>query len=226
MAPSLGPDTRLSAVLFDLDGTLVDTMPAFADLAAQVMEAWHGLGFALARRRYLETSGLPFVQQLELISPGHAANAAASAEFEARKLAVCRRTSMDARTIAGLEALRGLGLALVVSSNTGQDVVDEFAACEPLRFDLALGFDPARGLAKGLPHIERTLAALGIARERLLFVGDSLRDADLAEQAGIPFVGRVGTFSAGDFRGRDPNAITVGHVDELPDLVRAHVHRT
>jgi len=226
MSPSLGPATRLSAVLFDLDGTLVDTMQAFADLAAEVMAARHGLDHALARRRYLETSGLPFVHQLELIWPAHAANPAASAEFEARKLAVCRRTSMDERTVGALEGLRALGLALVVSSNTGQDVVDEFAGRERFRFDLALGFDPARGLAKGLPHVDRTLAALGIARERLLFVGDSLRDADLAELAGVPFVGRLGTFSADDFRRRDPDAVTVAHIDQLAGLLRAHLNPT
>ncbi len=223
MAPTLGPDTRLRAVLFDLDGTLVDTMPAFADLAADVMRARHGLDFAVGRGRYLETSGLPFVQQLDIIAPAHPANAAASAEFEARKLAVCRSTSMDARTIAGLEALRALGLALVVSSNTGQDVVDEFTEREPFRFDLALGFDPARGLAKGLPHIERTLSSLRIARESLLFVGDSLRDADLAEQAGVPFVGRLGTFGADDFRRRNHDAISVAHVDDLAVLLRPHL---
>ncbi len=225
MAPSFDSGAPLRAVLFDLDGTLVNTMPAFADLAAAVMQARHGLDLALARARYLETSGLPFVQQLELIVPAHPANPAASAEFEARKLAVCRSTSMDARTVAGLEALRALGLALVVSSNTGQHVVDEFTGRERFQFDLALGFEPALGLAKGLPHIERTLAELGIARESLLFVGDSLRDGDLAEQAGVPFVGRLGTFAVNDFRRRDSAAITVAHVDELAALLELHVAR-
>src|SRR5436190_23008458 len=111
--------------MFDLDGTLVDTMGGFADLAADVMKARHGLEWAHARARYLETSGLPFCKQLEIISPGHAQNTPASDEFEARKLAVCEATSMDARTIAGLEALRAMGLRLVVSSNTGQAVVDQ-----------------------------------------------------------------------------------------------------
>jgi phosphoglycolate phosphatase-like HAD superfamily hydrolase len=102
-------------------------------------------------------------------------------------------------------------------------VVDEFTARERFRFDLALGFDPGRGLAKGLPHIERTLARLGIARESLLFVGDSLRDGDLAEHGGVPFVGRLGTFTADDFRRRDPAAVTVAHVDELAALLQACV---
>jgi len=165
--------------MFDLDGTLVDTMGGFADIAAEVMAARHGVEWAWARGKYLETSGLPFCKQLEVIFPAHAANGAASDEFEGRKLAVCEATSMDAQTIEGLEALRAQGLKLVVSSNTGQTVVDAFVAREGFAFDLALGFEPALGLGKGRPHVERALAQFGANRDELLFVGDSLKDADL-----------------------------------------------
>jgi phosphoglycolate phosphatase-like HAD superfamily hydrolase len=213
--------TELAALLFDLDGTLVDTMPAFADLAAEVMAVRHGVDPVWARARYLETSGLPFVQQLELIAPGHPANPGASDEFERRKLAVCEATPMDARTVAGLEALRGLRLRLVVSSNTGQSFVDDFARREAFPFDLALGFDPARGLAKGRPHVDRALATFAIARTQLVLVGDSLKDADLADQSGVAFVGRIGTFAAADFIRRDPGALTVDHIDQLPALLSA-----
>jgi phosphoglycolate phosphatase len=206
----------ICVVMFDLDGTLVDTMPGFADLAAEVMSARHGFERAWARRRYIETSGIPFCKQLEVIAPGHAANQAASDEFERRKLALCESTPMDAVTVAALEALRGLGLELVVSSNTGQSVVDDFAARESFRFDLALGFDPVVGLAKGRPHVERALATFGVARDQLLFVGDSLKDADLAADSGIAFVGRLGTFTAADFLRRDPASVCV---PDLTDLV-------
>jgi beta-phosphoglucomutase-like phosphatase (HAD superfamily) len=210
--------TRPEAVLFDLDGTLVDTMPAFADLAADVLSARRGVDRGWARARYIETSGIPFVHQLELISPGEPDNPAASAEFEARKLAVSRATRMEERTVAALEELRALGLKLVVSSNTGQLVVDEFASAESFRFDLVLGFDPAAGLGKGAPHVERTLARFGIERAVLVLVGDSLKDAELADQCGIAFVGRVGTFGEEDFRRRDPAAVTVRQIDELVAL--------
>jgi phosphoglycolate phosphatase-like HAD superfamily hydrolase len=212
---------ELAAILFDLDGTLVDTMPAFADLAAEVMAARHGADRVWARARYLETSGLPFVHQLELIAPAHPANPAASDEFERRKLAVCEATAMDARTVTGLEALRALGLRLVVSSNTGQPVVDDFARREPFRFDLALGFDPARGLGKGRPHVDRALAEFAIERDQLLLVGDSLKDGDLADESGVAFIGRTGTFRPADFARRDPGALTVDHIDELPALLSA-----
>lgn len=210
---------RPRVVMFDLDGTLVDTMGGFADIAAEVMASRHGVEWAWARGKYLETSGLPFCKQLEVIFPGHAMNGEASDEFEARKLAVCEATAMDARTIEGLERLRGLGLKLVVSSNTGQTVVDSFVERERFRFDLALGFDPAQGLGKGRPHVERALATFGVAREELLFVGDSLKDADLADECGVPFVGRLGTFREVDFRRRDAAAVCVPHVAELPGLL-------
>jgi phosphoglycolate phosphatase-like HAD superfamily hydrolase len=208
-------------VMFDLDGTLVDTMGGFADIAADVMAARHAVDRGWARGQYLETSGLPFCKQLEVIFPGHAANPAASDEFEARKLAVCEATSMDAATVTGLEALRALGLKLVVSSNTGQTVVDAFVAREGFAFDLALGFDPAQGLGKGRPHVERALAVFGVSPGELLFVGDSLKDADLADECGVPFIGRLGTFREADFRRRDRNAVCVPHVVELAALLSA-----
>jgi phosphoglycolate phosphatase-like HAD superfamily hydrolase len=206
-------------VMFDLDGTLVDTMGGFADIAAEVMAGRHGVDWAWARRQYLETSGLPFCKQLEVIFPGHPANQAASDTFELRKLAVCEATSMDARTVAGLEELRAIGLKLVVSSNTGQSVVDSFVAREGFRFDLALGFDPAQGLGKGRPHVERALAVFVAAPDELVYVGDSLKDAELAAECGVQFIGRLGTFGEDDFRRRAGTALCVPDVGELPSLL-------
>ncbi len=223
MAGSQLSEPRLRAVMFDLDGTLVDTMPAFADLAAEVMATRHGYDRVRARERYLETSGIPFHQQLEVIVPGDARNAAASAEFEQRKRAVCDATVMDPATLDGLAGLRALGLLLVVSSNTGQEFVDDFARREPFAFDLALGFDAAKNLAKGRPHVEHTCKQFDLAREALLFCGDSLKDAELAEQNGVAFVGRLGTFTLAAFRARDPQTVAVGNVSELPALLRARI---
>ncbi len=218
--PALHAD-GIAAVMFDLDGTLVDTMGGFADLAAVVMAARHGADPVAARARYLETSGIPFCKQLEVIYPGHAANQAASDEFEARKLAVCEAAMMDADTVRGLRALAASGLKLIVSSNTGQPVVQTFLDREGFPFDLALGFDPAIGLAKGEPHVAQVCARFGLARAQLLFVGDSLKDAELAQAADVPFVGRLGTFTAEDFQRQNPAARTIANVIELPALLAA-----
>ena len=205
--------------MFDLDGTLVDTMFGFADLAAEVMVEHHGAGFELARARYLETSGVPFAAQLEIIHPGHGANRAASDEFEERKRAICETTPMSAATRAALRGLRELGLKLVLSSNTGQSFVDDFVSREGFDFDLALGFDASAGLAKGQPHVDRTVAALGLTTDDIWFVGDSLADSDLAHGAGLRFVGREGTFRASAFADQRPGTPTIAAIGELVGMM-------
>src|SRR5690349_24162511 len=88
------------AVLFDLDGTLIDTMQTFADVAAGVMVEHHGMDRATARAAYLTTSGIPFFKQLEVIAPGDARNAAAAAEFEREKVIATAEVEADAPTLA------------------------------------------------------------------------------------------------------------------------------
>jgi phosphoglycolate phosphatase-like HAD superfamily hydrolase len=209
------------AVMFDLDGTLIDTMGGFADLAAEIMAARHGMDVPQGRRRYLETSGIPFRHQLEVIHPGHAENDAASDEFERRKRAVCDAAVMPERTSAALARMQRAGIKVVVSSNSAQHFVDEFAARESFRFDLVLGFDAAAGLAKGQPHVEHTCRTLGVARGEIVFCGDSLKDGELARDCGIAFVGRLGTFSREEFRRWDARVPVVEDAHGLAVLLLA-----
>jgi len=209
--------------MFDLDGTLIDTMDGFADLAAEIMATRQGLPAVQGRRRYLETSGIPFRQQLEVIHPGHAANQAASDEFEQRKRAVCDAAVMTDKTIAALERMRAAGMKLIVSSNSAQHFVDEFAARAAFRFDLALGFDAGAGLAKGLPHVQHTCSALLLRRDDIVFCGDSLKDGELARSCEIAFVGRLGTFTRDEFRRWDSKAPVVDDVEALAVLLQSRV---
>ncbi|HOS87937.1 MAG TPA: hypothetical protein PL093_00105 [Candidatus Pacearchaeota archaeon] len=56
-------------VMYDWDGTLVDTMPAHAALAAKCIKQTFGLPYAEAKEKYLESTGVPFDLQLEKIFP-------------------------------------------------------------------------------------------------------------------------------------------------------------
>lgn len=204
------------AVLCDLDGTLIDTMPVLADLATEVLDQVHGLPRSLARELYLTTCGLPFVQQLEVISPGDPRNTRAEALFEGQKPARCRSARMPADTRRALADLRARGVRVVVSSNNGRENVEAFARDADFPFDLVLGFGD--GLAKGGPHIERAERSFGLARSEMLFVGDSLHDGDIAERERIAFVGVAGTFSKDRFTLRFPTAPVVHRFGELPAL--------
>jgi phosphoglycolate phosphatase len=217
------PSRQIRAVMFDLDGTLIDTMGGFADLAASVMHARHGLDAVTGRRLYLETSGIPFRQQLEAIHPGHAENQAASDEFEARKRAVCDGAQMTVETVDGLAMLRRAGCKVIVSSNSAQHFVDEFAEREEFEFDLVLGFDAAQGLAKGAPHVELTCRRFGLSRDEIVFCGDSLKDGELARACELAFVARLGTFTAQEVQRWDAGVMCVDDIPSLAALVQARV---
>src|SRR6266542_4793482 len=180
-------------LLCDLDGTLIDSMPALADLATEVIEDRYGTPRILARELYLATCGLPFVKQLEEIFPDDARNAEASAEFEARKPARCNAIRMTADTRRALERMRDMGVRVAVSSNNGTENVAAFARDAGFKFDLVLGY--GGGLAKGRTHLDATSREFGASRQEMLFIGDSLHDGEIAEREGIPFVGIATTFS-------------------------------
>lgn len=204
-------------LLCDLDGTLIDTMPILADLAADVLEQVYGMPRALGRDLYLSTSGIPFIRQLDVICPGDARNPAASARFEAAKPARCgsARLPLDARR--ALLELRARGARIVVSSNNGVDNVASFARVADFPFDLVLGYD-GNGLAKGRPHIACAAAVFGATCDDMVLVGDSLHDGEIAQREGVRFVGVTGTFSRERFALRFPGLPVVDRLAELLHL--------
>ena len=56
-------------IAFDFDGTLIDTMSSLADIAAAVINEYHGLAVEMARELFLRTSGRPFAEQIQRIFP-------------------------------------------------------------------------------------------------------------------------------------------------------------
>jgi phosphoglycolate phosphatase-like HAD superfamily hydrolase len=203
-------------LLCDLDGTLIDTMPTLADLAAEVMSESYQMPRSLAREMYVATCGLPFFQQLEAICPQDPRNADVSARFEAAKPALCRSARMPADTRRALITLQGRGVRIVVSSNNGKENVDAFADASGFAFDLVLGFGD--GLAKGDPHVARAEETFRVRREEMMFIGDSLHDGEIAAASDIPFVGLAGTFSKERFALKFPHLPVVQRFSELVDL--------
>jgi phosphoglycolate phosphatase-like HAD superfamily hydrolase len=219
MNPAPIPAPRVCA--FDFDGTLVDTMGEFANIAADVLEKNYAIPFAEGRRSYLETSGIPFFQQLELIRPSGEHNAAAAEEFERRKIEGFLDTEPSPDTLRGLAALRAAGIHLAVSSNNFQHLVDAFQARHALPMDLSLGFDAAAGSEKGRPHFERIRREFGVGPGDILFCGDSLKDGERAFEGGLRFAGITGTFPRERFLERFPGIPVVDGILELSQRILA-----
>jgi phosphoglycolate phosphatase-like HAD superfamily hydrolase len=203
-------------LLCDLDGTLIDSMPTLAEVAAEVMEEIYETPAVLARELYLATCGLPFAEQLEEIYPGDPRNRQASDLFEGRKPARCGAIQMPVETRRALESLRRLGVRVVVSSNNGSENVEAFARGSVFGFDMILGFGGE--MAKGKPHFDATSRMFGVDRQEMLFIGDSLHDGEIAEREGVPFVAVATTFSPERFKLRFPHAPVIRRFAALPEL--------
>ena len=131
----------IKAYLFDFDGTLVDTMGGFADIAGRVIHEYHPeLSVEEARKRYIDTSGVPFFQQLEIIFPGGIDNTKMAEIFEETKKTGFFSQGFQEDVIHTINELRSRGMITGVSSNNFQELIDSFVEREALNFDVVLGF--------------------------------------------------------------------------------------
>lgn len=205
------------AYLFDFDGTLVDTMEGFADIAANAIHEHHPeMDFAAARRRYIETSGVPFCQQIEIIFPGNEKNPQTVKKFEETKIEGFFKQSFSADVRFAINELRRRGALAGVSSGNFPNLINQFVTREKLDFDIVLGFEGA--FEKGKPHFDFVINKFNLKKEELTFVGDSLKDAEKAHDYGIPFIGVCGIFSHEEFEHKYSGTITVQNLKEILDL--------
>jgi phosphoglycolate phosphatase-like HAD superfamily hydrolase len=202
------------AYLFDFDGTLVDTMSGFADIAAKVIHQFNPeISFDKARERYLETSGNPFFQQLEIITPGDPNNKEKAKIFEETKIEGFFNSYFTTEVRETINMLRVQGCIAGIASNNFQELIDRFVAEEKLDFDIILGF--REGFEKGPAHFDYVREKFNLEKGEITFVGDSLKDAEKAFAYGLNFVGICGTFKRSDFLKIRDDIVTIESIKEL-----------
>ena len=108
----------LEAVIYDLDGTLLDSMPALTAIATALMTERYGIDVEVARRRYLQTTGADFATQLEELFPSHPANGKVAAEFERRKERALRDARPFVEAMPTLSRFRSEGVRQFVCSSS------------------------------------------------------------------------------------------------------------
>jgi phosphoglycolate phosphatase len=213
---------RWDAVVFDLDGTLVDTAP---DLHAHLNEMLADLGrpgFALdevrpmigdgARvllRRGLEASGgMPDGVDLEALFD----------EFLRRYTVRPQRFGTVFDGVADiLERLATDGMMLGVCTNKPQAPADRLLAELGLarHFQVVIGGDSLAVRKPDPGHLQTVLDRLGAKPNRAVLVGDSANDVRAAEATGVPCV--LVSFGYTQIPARELGAVQViDHMRELP----------
>lgn len=205
-------------VIFDFDGTVVDSMEAFSDVAGSVISRVYGLPFNKARRLYIETSGLPFVEQIEHICPGDPRNSDATSLFEREKLEGYFEQKIYPDIKPTLSFLKERNIFRAISSNNYQNLVEKFVSNAKLDFNYVLGFKD-KYFCKGTPHFDFLIKRSGLPKEDMLFVGDSLKDAERALDYGIDFIGKTGLFSKEEFSNKFKNIRVIVNISELTKIL-------
>jgi phosphoglycolate phosphatase len=220
----------IAAVLFDLDGTLLDTA---ADIAVALNRAIAEYGWAPVAERDVRTMigrGAPMlIRRLALAQQrtlGDAAQEALTARFFAHYEALQDSGHASAQPFPGaldaLQELHAAGMRLAVVTNKQR----RFAVSLMQR----LGFDGwldcivgGDSCARRKPDPEPLLfacAQLRIAPAQALMVGDSINDVQAARAAGIPVV----CVPYGYNEGQDPRSLPCDAMIEslalLPAMLR------
>ena len=190
--------TPFELVLFDLDGTLVETAAEIADAVNDTMArfqlppvsearvaGWIGHGThellvqALAAQGQTDVGAVRASTSLQL----------ASLEFDRYYLQRSgTRSTLYPQVRETLAALRTRGVALALVTNKETRYTQRVLAAHGLEaaFDRVIGGDTMPTKKPDPAGVQACLTQFGVNRERALFVGDSSIDVATARAAGVP----------------------------------------
>jgi len=205
------------AIMFDFDGTIVDTMHEYARIASQEISVLYDVAEETARQLYLETSGIPFFQQLFTIFGDDKRNDLCARNFEARKALYLEDVKLTSFTTRALKKIRSLGLSIAITSNNFQNILDKFIDSQKNLFDLVLGF--GEKYSKGPSQFAHVIDTFGVDRRHIIFVGDSISDARKALAFGVDFVAISGTLRPEAFSFLFPSVPVIQELSQLVELL-------
>ncbi|MBI4230079.1 MAG: HAD family hydrolase [Planctomycetes bacterium] len=182
----MGGVTALCAVLFDLDGVLVDSYEAWFEV---VNDLSRDLGCApVSRERFAAIWGQGTAADVEAIYHGRTvAEVDEGYRRMFRKHAVKVRVNPQAAGV--FAALRARGVRIAVITNTDSPIAREVLAAAGLSPDALVG---GRDVPHGKPAPDMVLRAcglLGVTAQDALVVGDTRYDREAARAARVRFAG-------------------------------------
>ncbi len=186
---------RFEAVVFDLDGTLVDSAPDLHALVNEMLAELGRPGLALAEIRPMIGDGARALLERGLRASGGVPPTVdldvLFAEFLRRYIRMPVRLGQVYAGVTGvLEELAAAGVGLGICTNKPQAPTDRLLAALDLDrfFAVVIGGDALPVRKPDAGHLRTVLARLGVDAGRAALVGDSRTDLLTARAAGVPCV--------------------------------------
>jgi len=215
----------VDAVLFDLDGTLVDSVPDLQDALNRLLMSMQRRTLSLEEVTRMVGDGAPTLIERSLAATGAPPSPQALPDLIHRflklyKSGASHRSKLYPDSVALLEALKRAGIRLGLVTNkpisATREVLDHFRIDH--LFDAVVGGDSlAEKKPSGLPVVH-VLERLGVASDRAALVGDMPNDFNAARAADVrPIIVTYG------YAAQKPAAFgareTVDRLRDLPELL-------
>lgn len=178
-------------ILFDLDGTLLDTLEDLADAVNHILERHRCPQRTLDEVRAFVGNGLGMLMRRAL--PAQYSQTVSDLLAEELRTYYTAHSRIKTKPYGGiremLESLRAGGAQVAVVSNKADEAVEELCRFYfPGLVDAAVGETPARRPKPAPDAVELALERLRTDRSGTVYVGDSQVDVDTAQAAGLPCI--------------------------------------
>jgi phosphoglycolate phosphatase len=215
---------RFDAAIFDLDGTLADTLEDLADATDRLLiaehlpahdYAWYRLAIGNGVRQLI-TAAIPAEKQSEVTITDYVGRM--MADYDEHCLV---RTRLYDGITEALAGLRAANVRLAVNSNKPDGptrrIVEALVA--PGTFEAVMGARPNVPLKPDPAAALLISERFGVAPERMAYIGDSRVDMLTATAAGMTAIGVAWGFRSVAELIENGAAAVVDHPRELPSLL-------
>ena len=184
---------RFRAVIFDLDGTLIDSAPDIADALNMVMAEFGRQALTEGAVRNMVGHGWAgLLERAMTLSGGMPEEPVAAIEDRFRRFYLPRSTRLSSLypgVVGTIDTLRQGGAVIGVCTNKRQAGADHVIATLGLGEAISAVVGGDTGVMKPDPaHLAIVLERLGVAATDAVMVGDSHADVAAAHGAGMPCV--------------------------------------
>ena len=202
----------ISQVIFDLDGTLINSLEIFIKVGNQMAEKY---GYQpLSEESIKELLMLPMKKRIEVLK---------IPRFKLPKLGleVLRMFNKYAAQVEPIEGIKELleqlydkGYKLNIVSSNSLDNINTFL--EANHIELFENIQSSRGLFDKHVTINRLITKLGVKKDEVIYIGDEYRDVEACKKIGIKVISVLWGFDPKellekgepDFIVSEPNEIT------------------
>lgn len=205
----------ISQIIFDLDGTLVNSLDIFIKLGNQMAEKY---GYQpLNEESIKELLKLPMKKRIEVLK---------IPRFKLPKigLEVLRRFNEYAAKVEPIVGIRELlellhdkGYKLNIVSSNSLDNINAFLEANNIKlFD---NIQSSRGLFDKHVTINRLISKLGVKKDEVIYIGDECRDIEACKKIGIKVISVLWGFDPKELLEKaEPNFI-VSKPNEISEII-------